>query len=692
MAEQISAQQNPLRLLFLEDPINSAEKLVSHFRNTGISTRVHRITSQEDLDDSLSSQPWDLLLAFETSDILPADDVLNTLTRAEKDIPALLLQDNDDSERITQWLSLGGADALPHSQIERLYLVCMRELSNLTQRRQRRINEIALKEAEKRCQLLLDSSVDAIAYVHEGMHIHANPAYVDLFGYDDPDDLEGLSLIDIIHRDNQADFKTFFRQFQQDGTDTPMEFKGQRDDGNDFQATMTLSSAKWDDEMCTQVVIRRAAADPELEKKLEALKSTDLITGLYNRSYFTDQMGSSLEKSLNDDSRFSVMDIRIDNFRDLRKELGVANTDQYLAEIAQKVAPLIEGHGILARYSEDIFTALINHDIHAQLNDLGQQLASTVKKLETRIGTTNVQSTVSIGIMPVTESADSVEYILNRTEQACRLAQKAGGNCLKMHDSQAEMDAKVAEGDTVALVTRALEQNRFQLTYQPILNLEDDAEQQYEVFSCLLGDNDKVVPASEFIAASKRAGLTTRIDRWAILHAIKVLAEHRSKGNETRLFITLGPESMQDPTLPSWINVALRTAKIPGDALIFQLMEEDLALCVKEAATTCQSLKQMQCGLCISHFGGAVDPYETLKKIPADYIKLDSSLIENMDEDDNLQQLQEMATTLSKQGRKVMVPRVENSKTLSTLWQCDVNYVQGYYLQTPSEAMDYEFD
>ena len=47
---------------------------------------------------------------------------------------------------------------------------------------------MALREAEKRCQLLLDSSVDAIAYVHEGMHIYANRAYLELFGFDDAED------------------------------------------------------------------------------------------------------------------------------------------------------------------------------------------------------------------------------------------------------------------------------------------------------------------------------------------------------------------------------------------------------------------------------------------------------------------------------------------------------------------------
>ena len=58
--------------------------------------------------------------------------------------------------------------------------------------------------AEKRCQLLLDSSVDAIAYVHDGMHIYANRAYLELFGYDDVEDLEGMPMIDLIGGADQS--------------------------------------------------------------------------------------------------------------------------------------------------------------------------------------------------------------------------------------------------------------------------------------------------------------------------------------------------------------------------------------------------------------------------------------------------------------------------------------------------------
>ncbi|CAM3781941.1 GGDEF/EAL domain-containing response regulator [Parendozoicomonas haliclonae] len=685
--------QGPLRLLVLEDSSQSVEPLVSLFRNEGFPTRVHRVTSAEDLDESLAAHLWDMFIIFQNAEALSADESLAHIIRLDRDIPTLILTENDNSETVVQWLAAGGTDAIPVDQGERFILVCLREWYNLVQRRQRRANELALKDAERRCQLLLNSSVDAIAYIHEGMHIHANPTYLEMFGFMEPEDLAGISLIDIIHRDDQGRFKQFFRQFQLGNEDTPpLDFKGQREDGDEFQATMSLSSAKWDDEQCTQIIIRKAAADPELEKKLEALKNTDQITGLFNRAYFTEKLDKAIEQVHSHQGRFSMLDIRLDRFDDLKNELGVEISDQFLAKAAELISGHFDDQGCLARYSGGRFLALVGTDIHTTLEDQASRLVADVKDFNVRINNASVETTASVGIMPITETADSSQYILGRAEKACLSAQNNGGNRHQFHDQQQELQELAKEGDTVALIQHALENDQFRLTYQPIINTEDEQEQQYEVFSRLTDSDGETVAAADFLPAARRANLTTRIDRWVILHAIKTLSEHRAKGNNSRLFITLGLESMQDQTLPAWINVAVRAAKIPGDALVFQLCEEDVALAGEDVLPVCEAFKKLECQLCLTHFGGAADPMALLSALPVDAVKLDDALVAGMDSDQQvLSQLQDTIRTLQQKGKQVMVPKVESNKILSTLWGFDVNYVQGNFLQPPTSSMSYEF-
>ncbi|MFI7868012.1 PAS domain S-box protein, partial [Ectopseudomonas khazarica] len=209
----MAIEKKTIRLLILEDSQNEAERLVSLFRNAGHATRVHRLTSSEDLAEALQ-HTWDLLICAPSSERLDPSEAIGAIRRQAKDIPVVQLVDGNDSETITEALLFGAQDALPQGEDERLVLVAKRELANLEERRARRAAEVALREAEKRCQLLLESSVDAITYVHDGMHIYANRAYLELFRYEDGDELEGMPMIDLIASADQSAFKDFLKNYQ----------------------------------------------------------------------------------------------------------------------------------------------------------------------------------------------------------------------------------------------------------------------------------------------------------------------------------------------------------------------------------------------------------------------------------------------------------------------------------------------
>ncbi len=133
----MAIEKKTIRLLILEDSQNEAERLVSLFRNAGHATRVHRLTSPEDLAETLQ-QSWDLLIAAPTSECLEPGEALATLRRQSRDIPFIQLVADNSSDAITDALMLGAQDALPQGEDERLVLVANRELAGLAERRARR--------------------------------------------------------------------------------------------------------------------------------------------------------------------------------------------------------------------------------------------------------------------------------------------------------------------------------------------------------------------------------------------------------------------------------------------------------------------------------------------------------------------------------------------------------------------------
>lgn len=684
----MALDKKTIRLLILEDSQNEAERLVSLFRNAGRATRVHRVTSAEDLEASLG-QSWDLLITAPSSAALDPTQAVSAIRRHAKDIPVIRLIEGNDSDAITEALALGAQDAVPQGEDERLVLIADRELANLEERRARRAAEVALREAEKRCQLLLDSSVDAIAYVHDGMHIYANRTYLELFGYDDVEELEGMPMIDLIASCDQVNFKEFLKSYQHQEGSAELVCGGVRADGGNFKARMHFSPAAYDGEPCIQVVIRTESDSAGLEEKLREISSQDLVTGLYNRNRFLEMLEPAVERAVNAGQEASLAYIRIDRFAGLQAELGLADADLLLSDLAQLLRARFGAQQPLARFADDVFTALLPGSPTAGAEG---ELRALLKQAEAHlfdIGGRTVQLTLSIGLAGLDEKTARAQDVIDR---AHRCADEAGdGNALKRYDPADELAAAANRGSIVAMVRQALERNGFRLLFQPIISLRGDTYEHYEVLLRLLNPQGEEVPPIEFLAAAKEAGLAAKIDRWVLLNSIKLLAEHRTKGHNTRLFIHLSSASVQDPGLLPWLSVALKAARLPSDSLVLQLSEPDAIAYLKQAKVLAQGLEELHCKLAISQFGCALNPFSTLKHLNAGFVKVDGSYTQDLGRPENQEALKTLLASLHSQAILTIVPFVESASVLATLWQAGVNYIQGHYLQGPSQSMDYDF-
>ncbi len=677
-----------IRLLILEDSQNEAERLVSLFRNSGRATRVHRLTSSDDLAEALQ-QTWDLLIAAPQSENLDPSEAVTAIRRQSKDIPVIQLIAGNDSDSITEALTLGAQDAIPQGDDERLLLVANRELSNLEERRARRSAEIALREAEKRCQLLLDSSVDAIAYVHDGMHIYANRSYLALFGYEDGDELEGMPMIDLIDSGDQARFKDFLKNYQHAEGNAELACGGVKADGHKFQASMGFSPATYDGEPCIQVVIRAEVGNAELEERLREISSQDLVTGLFNRTHFLELLDQAAERAVKSAQPHALAYIRINRYAGLQAEVGLSGIDILLTDLANLLRAQFPAESQIARLGDGIFSVLLPGSTPEQAQP---QLSSLLKKVEAHlfdISGRTLQTSLSIGLAGLNETTPRAQEVLDRAHRCADELQESSG--LRLYDPAEELAAAANRGNVVAMIQRALESNGFRLLFQPIISLRGDSTENYEVLLRLLNPQGEEVSPSEFSAAAQEAGLAEKIDRWVILNSVKLLAEHRAKGHETRLFIHLSGNSLQDQTLLPWLSVALKAARLPADALAFQLNEPDAVTYLKQAKALTQGLAELHCKVALNQFGGAINPFNTLKHLHVDFIKVDGSYTQDLGNAENQEALKTLLASLHAQAKLTIVPFVESASVLATLWQAGVNYIQGHYLQGPSQSMDYDF-
>lgn len=688
----MAAEHSAIRLLLLEASQNEAERLVSLFRNAGRAARAQRLADPAGLDELLS-QSWDLAILAPPSPELDSHAVLQRLRHQVPHLAIIQRVAPGDSEAVLTTLRQGARDAIASDNDEHLLLASLRELGNLADRHERRRLEQALAEAEQRCQLLLANAVDAVAYVHDGLHIHVNLAYVELLGYPSADDLEITPLMDLIAAADQPALRDAFRQLRDDPSPLELDCQGVRHDGSTIDLRLRLTPAIYLDEPCVQLHLREARVAPAaeaLEEQLREVRFQDTLTGLLNRSRMLDLLEDALERArLGAPASFAYLSI--DRYPTLLAELGIDAMDELLVALAERLREHFGTLVTLSRFADDAFTALLPQAADASLDTTFERLLGRQERKPLALAGRNLAISYSIGVVGLDTHAKSAGDLVDRAHRSARQVAQRGGNACKRYDPQEELAAAANRGNLVAMVKQALQQNGFRLLFQPVIGLRGSSHEYYEALLRLINPQGEEVSPAEFARTARDSGLSGQIDRWVIHQAVRQLGEHRARGHGTRIFVHLSGATLGDLELLPWLSKTLEAQQLDAEAVIFQMSEEDLLAQPEQALAMAQRLRRQGHPITLSGFASGDQPLAALRFLVPDYVKLSGKLIKDLGQPDHQERLKAMVADLSAQNVQTIAPFVESASVLAQLWQVGVHFIQGYYLQEPSQAMDYEF-
>ncbi|GAB1256115.1 cyclic di-GMP-binding protein FimX [Aurantivibrio plasticivorans] len=689
------------RLLILNDSRDEAERLISMLQNAGRSTRSQYVENEEVLTKLLQEQAWDLLIGDARATNVPPSSAIKQIKRLKKDVPVILLTDEEGSQPAVEGMKMGAQDVVRIDEDQHLLLVIQRELENHEQRQQKRRSERQFKEAERRSQQLLDSSRDAIAYVQDGMYLYANESFADMFGYDDREDLECMPIIDMISDPDQDKAKVFMKEFAlkgEEGESSQLAFSGVRPDGSITPVTVEVANAIYDEEPCIQFLARAQAAtsvnNEALEAQLNEIKHQDTATGLYNRQYMVNQLKQVLASTDDSQQSGAFLTLEVDNFADaIQSVLGVSASDQALASIAKALKEKCSGDQQLARFGDNSFSILIPSITADDAVKFGAMLCKTVEDHIIDVDGRTLQTTLSVGISIISDTSTNSEEVIEQSMKAVASiaagTDSDAGNKALLFEPEVSTDA---ETDMSNVVQTALEKDQFKLLFQPIISLRGSEEEHYEVLLRMVTDEGEEVSPHTFLEAAEQIGAHIKIDRWVILESIKMLSEHNKKGNKTQLIVNLTRHSMMDKSLLPWLGVAFKAAGLTGQSIIFQISEADITNHLNAAKDFLSGLAEMGCSRSISNFGCALNPFNTLKHVDVDFVKVDGSFtLDIQNNSESPETLTNLLKELHAENKITVVPFVENASVLSTLWQAGTHYIQGHYLQAPADDMNYDF-
>lgn len=691
----VARAEGILRLLIVDDSLTDADGIINTLRSAGHAVRAAREEKPAELEQLLATQTWDLLICRDGVPNLSPLDIVSLVQRLGKDLPCIILVNDKSSEE--SFYDCEAQDIVTFGDNRRLQFAANRELQNLYIRRLGRRNERALRESEKRSRALLESSRDAVAYMHEGMHIYVNQAYLSLFGYEEAEDIDGLPILDLIQADDHPKFKSVFREFSEQSESAPVTVMAHcvRADGTGFNAKIEFSHARVEGENCTQVVIRDDATFHADDSQLKLLRDHDLLTGLYNRKRFMDELEKTVFQAVEGNGDAQLLYLVLDDFQTIKEKVGLGTSDVIIKSVADLLRKNLRDGETLGRYGDQVFTVIIpSHDD----NVVDERAASYLKTIDDYVSHVNgktIDLHCSIGIARIGESQAAVETVLENADKSCTKAQRAGGNRVARHQNN-RTDVQ-SETESVEQwqkrLQKGMQDNKFLLHYQPIVSLHGEEQEFYEVLLRLELIEGRLIRAEEFIKHATNLKMMADIDKWVIRTAVEILTEHRHQFPRTRFFIKLSEQTLHTPEFVDWLRATLDAHKLNGNAFIFEISETIALDNLEKAREIVSRLKDIGCEFGLEHFGSGVDFSNSLNALDVDYVKINGAFVENMAHDSENQAAVKAIIEMTKQaGKNCIAEFVSDANSLALLWRLGVDYAQGYYIHEPSDKLDYDFE
>ncbi|WP_372830366.1 EAL domain-containing protein [Psychrobacter maritimus] len=693
--------QSVLNLLVIDDDQLYAERLVALLGSYYDNVNLGLLDDKEELLKSLR-QSWDVLVFGQAYD-MSFTDVVGVVQEQSIDLPTICLMNKEAAA------SAQNEDGLPavmnstmvkaicvEQEMAVVMAICLQHES-LRCRQQLKTLRHVLSEAEQRANVLIKNSKSAVAYIDQGIHIFANDPYLQLFGFEAMNDIIGIPVIDLIaDGDNIKAFKQFLRQFDKGSRkDVEFNFESKRKDGSTFEAKLQLASATLDGEPVTQIIIQQNNSNSaEVAKRLAEAERKDSLTGIHNRRSFEEQLAALYQQAKQGASTAGLFYIQLDNVGKIRSSLGLQGIDATVKQVAYALDKLVtdelleESH--VSRFSDTVFTILVENKSTADLEKLAGKIGSTISELFIEVDKRTTNTTASIAIVKIEKNTPEPRVLLERAMDAInQILIETSNHGGRYHLYDASEHANSDDHALAESLVDAIANNRFELLFQPIYDINHDRSDFFEVYLRLpLADADNtILTPDQFMAVAKAHNLLEKIDRWILINACKKINDVRKSHPEARLLVQLTNASLIDKKLPSVASQLINAVGGKAGALTLQFNENDIADHLTVSKSQFTALNQVNCQLCINNFGSSAKAVEVANFVQPDMVRLARSYVEGIDTPENLETVKSLIVRTNEISVDVLMPYIEDAATMSVAWSVGARYLQGFYLEAPSNSI-----
>lgn len=418
------------------------------------------------------------------------------------------------------------------------------------------------------------------------------------------------------------------------------------------------------------------------------ISNKDSLTSLFNRSAFLSAVEAVEQDFRNRKiTNFSIFFIDLDGFKNINDTLGHNIGDKVLVTLSARLKSCNDDEAIMCRWGGDEFILLVKDKTYESTSLLAEQITNCFSQpIKLDEHTVTLNATIGISVCPEHDTAVTRLIQLADIAMYSQKGKYPERYAFYNLDLERNLRRKITLNEALK---GALERNEFRLVYQPIVNAAGEVV-SFEALMRWRYQEQEISPV-EFIPLMEQSGRIVQVGSWVLEEACKTLAIMHKRNADTCMCVNISMIQFYDKGFVNNVNRVIELYNIPGHLLHLEVTE---SIFQSEQMMINQKVSQLQqrgVKFSVDDFGTGYSSLSVIQNMNIDYIKIDRSFIQHI-EQKGLSIVQAMMNISKSLNFSVIAEGVETEKQRQLLEQCGIPYMQGYYFSRPLErqnALDY---
>lgn len=557
-----------------------------------------------------------------------------------------------------------------------------------------------LSESERLHRYIVNTSPDIIYILDQDGHFtFINERIESLLGYS-KEEIIGKHYSFLVHHDDIEQAKYVFNE-RRIGTRAAKNIELRlkcKDDGdtrhfNNRTLPIELSATGMyagkgqskNNYMGTYGIARDVTERKVAEETINFQAYHDLLTKLPNRALLRDRLSLAINQAKRDEEILAVMFLDLDRFKNINDSLGHMIGDELLQQVSLRLKDCIRSGDTLARFGGDEFTLMLPKLHHGRddASKLAQKITNNLKR-PFNIDGHELYVSASIGIALYPQDGTHMDSLIKHADVAMYHVKGQGKNGYQFYSN--EMNVPYFEKLSLDTgIHRALDNNEFNLVYQPQINLRTG--EIVGVEALLRWDHPEHGPVSpaEFIPFAEESGMIVDIGEWVIKSACAELSRWLSAGlPEIRMSVNISARQLMEDRIVNSILRILKDYDVPGHCLELEITENAIMDDMDSVIRKLKELSHHGITIAIDDFGTGYSSLSYLHKLPIHTLKIDRTFLKEsrINKGDNtiINTIVAMAKGLK---LNVIAEGVESQQQLDYLREIECSEAQGFLFGKP---------